>query len=115
MTTLYAGLDIARLNLQLHLGGRVHDLPNTATGQGWIYLAVILDACSRRLVGWAMSVSLETTLVTGSPGAGPTAPSSLPVAPAPFGSGSPICQWRVLRAPGRLPHDAQHEPGGQSV
>lgn len=32
MTTLYAGLDIAKLNLQLHLAGRVHGLPNTATG-----------------------------------------------------------------------------------
>jgi transposase len=32
MTTIYTGLDIAKLNLQLHLAGRVHDLPNTATG-----------------------------------------------------------------------------------
>jgi len=32
MTTIYAGLDIAKLNLQLHFAGRVHDLPNTAAG-----------------------------------------------------------------------------------
>jgi len=32
LTTIYAGLDIAKLNLQLHLGGRFHDLPNTAAG-----------------------------------------------------------------------------------
>jgi len=32
MTTIYAGLDIAKLNLQLHLTGRFHDLPNTAAG-----------------------------------------------------------------------------------
>lgn len=32
MTTIYAGLDIAKLNLQLHLAGRLHDLPNTAAG-----------------------------------------------------------------------------------
>lgn len=32
MTTIYAGLDIAKLNLQLHLAGRGHDLPNTAAG-----------------------------------------------------------------------------------
>src|SRR6187200_1929967 len=31
-TTMYAGLDIAKLNLQLHLAGRFHDLPNTAAG-----------------------------------------------------------------------------------
>ena len=32
MTTIYTGLDIAKLNLQLHLVGRIHDLPNTAAG-----------------------------------------------------------------------------------
>ena len=32
MNTIYAGLDIAKLNLQLHLAGRQHDLPNTAAG-----------------------------------------------------------------------------------
>ena len=32
MTTIYTGLDIAKLNLQLHLQGRIHDLPNTALG-----------------------------------------------------------------------------------
>jgi transposase len=32
MTTIYAGLDIAKLNLQLHLADRYHDLPNTAAG-----------------------------------------------------------------------------------
>jgi transposase len=32
MTTIYAGLDIAKLNLQLHLAGHVHDLPNSAAG-----------------------------------------------------------------------------------
>ena len=32
MTTIYAGLDIAKSNLQLHLAGRVHDLPNTTAG-----------------------------------------------------------------------------------
>jgi transposase len=32
MTTIYAGLDIAKLNLQLHLAGRLYDLPNTAAG-----------------------------------------------------------------------------------
>lgn len=42
----------------------VVDLTYIATGEGWIYLAVILDACSRKVVGWAMGTSLETTLVT---------------------------------------------------
>jgi transposase len=32
MTTIYTGLDIAKLNLQLHLAGRIYDLPNTTAG-----------------------------------------------------------------------------------
>jgi transposase len=32
MTTIYSGLDIAKQNLQLHLSGRSHDLPNTIAG-----------------------------------------------------------------------------------
>lgn len=32
MTTIYCGLDISKQNLQLHLGGRFHDLSNTPAG-----------------------------------------------------------------------------------
>jgi len=42
----------------------VVDITYIATAEGWIYLAVILDACSRKVVGWAMAVSLETPLVS---------------------------------------------------
>jgi len=42
----------------------VGDITDIQTGEGWIYLAVILDACSRKVVGWAMGISLETTLLT---------------------------------------------------
>ena len=39
--------------------------PNTQqrTDQGWLYLAVILDAFSRRVVGWSMADHLRTELV----------------------------------------------------
>ena len=40
------------------------DITYLATGEGWIYLAIILDACSRKVVGWALGLSLETSLVT---------------------------------------------------
>ena len=33
------------------------------TGEGWVYLAVLLDLYSRRVVGWAMRPTLETELV----------------------------------------------------
>lgn len=42
----------------------VADITYIATAEGWTYLAVILDACSRKVVGWAMAASLESSLVT---------------------------------------------------
>lgn len=41
----------------------VADITYVRTGSGWLYVAVVLDAFSRRVVGWAMSPLLETTLV----------------------------------------------------
>jgi putative transposase len=39
------------------------DITYIPTGEGWIYLAIVLDACSRKVVGWAIKTSLETSLV----------------------------------------------------
>jgi putative transposase len=41
----------------------VADLTQQHTDQGWLYLAVILDAFSRRVVGWSMADHLRTELV----------------------------------------------------
>ncbi len=38
------------------------DITYVPTGEGWLYLAGVLDLGSRRLVGWAMGESLETSL-----------------------------------------------------
>ena len=39
------------------------DITYVDTMEGWLYLAVILDLRSRRVVGWSMSQSLEESLV----------------------------------------------------
>ncbi|MDP6495586.1 MAG: IS3 family transposase [Dehalococcoidia bacterium] len=39
------------------------DVTYIATSEGWLYLAVVLDLCSRRVVGWSMSSRLTTDLV----------------------------------------------------
>jgi putative transposase len=39
------------------------DITYIDTAQGWLYLAVVLDLYSRRIVGWAMADSLLTPLV----------------------------------------------------
>lgn len=55
------------------------DVTYLRTAQGWLYLAVILDLASRRLVGWALAprldrhlvlTALHQALVTRRPGAG---------------------------------------------
>lgn len=68
----------------------VVDITYIQTQEGWIYLAVILDACSRRVVGWAMEISLETSWVT---------------------EALNRAQKERRPAPGLL----HHEPGGQSL
>jgi len=40
------------------------DITYLWTLQGWLYLAVVLDLCSRKIVGWAMSHRLKTSLIT---------------------------------------------------
>jgi len=38
------------------------DVTYVATGEGWLYLAVVVDLCSRRVVGWAMADHLRAAL-----------------------------------------------------
>lgn len=40
----------------------VADITYLATAEGWLYLAVLLDLCSRSVVGWAMSADLDCSL-----------------------------------------------------
>jgi putative transposase len=41
----------------------VADITYVWTLTGWVYLAAVMDLCSRKIVGWAISHSLETSLV----------------------------------------------------
>ncbi len=40
----------------------VGDITDIPTGEGWLYLATLLDVSSRRIVGWAMADQLRTEL-----------------------------------------------------
>jgi transposase InsO family protein len=40
------------------------DITYVRTWEGWLYLAIILDAYSRKVVGWAMADHLRTELAT---------------------------------------------------
>ena len=39
------------------------DITYIRTQEGWLYLAVFLDACSRRIVGWSMSHRIDDNLI----------------------------------------------------
>lgn len=41
------------------------DITYVWTGEGWLYLAVVLDLFSRMVVGWSMSEHIDTPLVLG--------------------------------------------------
>jgi transposase InsO family protein len=41
----------------------VGDITYLPTGEGWLYLAVVLDLCSRAVVGWSMAHHMRAELV----------------------------------------------------
>jgi putative transposase len=41
----------------------VGDITYLPTGEGWLYLAVVLDLCSRAVVGWSMANHMRAELV----------------------------------------------------
>lgn len=41
----------------------VSDFTYIETGEGWLYLAVVLDLFSRKVIGWSMSQKMDTALV----------------------------------------------------
>ena len=41
----------------------VADITDIATLEGWLYLAAILDLCTRKVVGWSMSERIDSRLV----------------------------------------------------
>lgn len=40
----------------------VADITYVPTGEGWLYVAGVLDRCTRRCIGWAFDTTLATTL-----------------------------------------------------
>lgn len=43
----------------------VGDITYLRTGEGWLYLATVIDLCTRMIVGWAMADHMRASLVTG--------------------------------------------------
>ncbi len=43
----------------------VADITYIPTQEGWLYLAAVMDLYSRKIIGWSMSESIDTAVVTG--------------------------------------------------
>jgi putative transposase len=69
----------------------VTDITYIPTGEGWLYLAVILDLCSRFVVGWAMSERITRVLTLDA------LDMALVPAPARCTACSPSCRRRGAR------------------
>jgi transposase InsO family protein len=39
------------------------DITYVPTGEGWLYMAAVIDLCSRKIVGWSMAQHMEAELV----------------------------------------------------
>ena len=83
------------------VGGRHHLITYIRSGEGFLYLAFILDVCSRKVVGWSMARHLRTDRACGGcPRDGDRKEETLSRARASFGSGRAV-HGSVLRpAPG---------------
>ena len=63
------GLEVAEnlLNRKFNVAAAnmawVSDITYVATSQGWLYLCVVIDLYSRKVVGWSMSSRIKTDLV----------------------------------------------------
>src|SRR4051812_35982536 len=57
--------DLLRRDFRAHVPNRawVSDITYLRTGQGWLFLAIVLDLYSRRIIGWAMHPKLGRELV----------------------------------------------------
>lgn len=40
------------------------DITYVAVGSAWLYLATVIDICSRRVIGWSIADHMRTSLVT---------------------------------------------------
>ena len=54
---------LSAIPIQAHNQVWVQDLTYVRTGQGWLYLALVMDLWSRKIVGWAMADHLRSALV----------------------------------------------------
>jgi len=38
------------------------DITYIPTGEGWLYLAAVMDLCTRKIIGWSLKDTLQTEI-----------------------------------------------------
>ena len=69
------------------------DITYIPTDEGWMYLAGVIDLCSRRIVGWSMADHMKVDLVS----------DALKMAIALRCRGEGLCIWQFTRRSVRQP------------
>ena len=60
---MLAALRVIHVDTSASAGQRlVGDITYLRTGEGWCYLATVIDLCTRMVVGWAMAALTRTSL-----------------------------------------------------
>src|SRR5262249_33455275 len=89
----------------------VTDITYIPTGEGWLYLAVILDLCSRFAVGWAGRERAHHGCPrSGAPRVGVGPPAPAPRLAASFGSRESVCERGLPAGAGATRDRLQYEP-----
>lgn len=80
---------------------------------GWLYLAVLLDLYSRRVVGWAMSETIDQQLVLDALTMALGQCRAQPGLIHHTDQGAPVLQHCLCRDAEKARHGAEHEPKGK--
>ena len=91
----------------------VADITYIATGEGWLYLAVIMDLASRRIVGWSMSERIKADSSLPSVEVGVLAAQTVCGTDPAFGPWQPVRQRHPPAVDQRLRDDSIDEPESQ--
>jgi putative transposase len=89
------------------------DITYMPTKEGWLYLAVVLDLFTRKIVGWAMRDHMRAELTHRSPDHGHPAAKAAFRPHSPFRSRPPIRRGRLPQGSRRSRDDPIHEPEGK--
>ena len=88
----------------------VGDVTYIATGEGWLYLAVLLDLFSRRVVGWATSATNDRFLALAALDQALRSRRRTAWTRAPHRPRQPLRQRRLPRGARPTRHRREHEP-----